>query len=95
MPGFVVGVNATDPGHDLTQIIYSISASERESPQIKTTKPYFNMITFYCIGEPEHDGVIFAIQPTSGIVTVHGPIDRERESRYVFHVQVSKMTKPL
>lgn len=29
-PGFVVAVNASDPGHDPTPIVYSISASESE-----------------------------------------------------------------
>ena len=41
-------------------------------------------------GEPEGDGVTFAIEQTSGHVTVYGPLDRERELRYLFHVRVSK-----
>ena len=46
----------------------------------------------YCVGEPEGDGVIFGIGLATGQVTVYGPLDRERESRYLFHVQVSKLT---
>ena len=48
-----------------------------------------------CIGEPEGDNVIFNVEQTSGQVTVYGPIDRERESRYLFHVQVRKYQGPL
>ena len=49
----------------------------------------------HCIGEPEGDDVIFAVERISGQVTAYGPLDRERESRYLFHVRVSELMRPL
>ena len=44
----------------------------------------------YCVDEPEGDDVIFSVERVTGQVTVYGPLDRERESRYLFHLRVSK-----
>ena len=47
------------------------------------------------IAQPENDGVAFSVSTiegsgtSRGTVTVTGPVDRERESRYLFIIRVS------
>ena len=47
------------------------------------------------IAQPEGDGVVFAVETnagsgtSTGTVTLTGPVDRERESRYLLRIRVS------